>query len=122
LTVVRQRSLALGLGAVLTLGACWGAIWVLFIVAMAGQPPDPLAPRGDPCCSMADSWGEVLVAAGAALVLAFADAAALAVGAALVVYRVRSRWPSRRLALLPPVAVGVCAALIAISQVVHAVE
>ncbi|HKG63472.1 MAG TPA: hypothetical protein VKB28_05360 [Solirubrobacteraceae bacterium] len=31
------------------------------------------------------------------------------------------RWPARRLVRLPPVVVGVCAAVIAISQVMRAV-
>jgi hypothetical protein len=120
-TVVRQRGLALGLGAVLTLGACWGALWVILLMWAAGQPPDPTAPRGDPCCAVADTWGGTLVVAAATLLLALADAAALALGVALLVFGVRLRWPSRRLALLPPVVAGLCAVVISGALAVSAV-
>jgi hypothetical protein len=118
-TVVRQRSLALGLGAVLTLGALWGAFWVVLLVLIAGQPPDAAAVDGEPCCPVPETWGEVFGLAGLALVLALIDAAVLAVGVALLVQGIRLRWPSRLLMLMPLVAVGVSAVVIAVPLVVR---
>jgi hypothetical protein len=120
-TVVRQRALALGLGGVLTVGAIWGALWVLLLVVIAGQPPDPTAADPDLCCPVPDTWGETLGSSALALVLGLADAAVVAVGAALLVYGFRLRWPPRSMVLAVPAAVAVYAALIVLGVGIRAV-
>jgi hypothetical protein len=120
-TSVRQRALALGLGGVLTVGALWGALWVLLLVAIAGQPPDAAAIDGDPCCPVPGSWGEVAGLSALTLALALADAAVLVLGMALLIYGVRLRSPSRRAVWLPLWAVPACAGLIVFSLTVRAI-
>ena len=115
---MRQRTLAFGLGAGLTLAGVWGGAVVLVLAGIAAQPPDPLAiDYGDPCCPVPDTWGEVAGWSLLALVVAVLDAALLVLGGALVRFALRRRRPTRRAALLPLAAAPLVAAVILIGQV-----
>lgn len=102
---VRQRTLALVLGAGLVLSGLWGAVVVVIIAASATHPPDELTPNGDPCCPIPDSWADVAAWSVGALATTAVVAAMLAAGVACLAFATRSLRPADRLWTIPLYAV-----------------
>ena len=119
-TEVRQRGLALGLGAGLTVSALWGAAVVLIVVGSAAHVPDRLAVDGDPCCPIPDDWADVTVWSVTGVLLAAIDAAVLAGGLACLYFGLSHRSPSRRIALVAPAAAAVSGGAIVLAHVAQA--
>ena len=100
--VVAARLLAGLAGGAILLVAAWGALWVMFAVAVSAQAPDPFVIDGDPCCGHPDTWGEVAEGAAWALGLALLDGLLVALAVTLLFWAANRRRPRpKRLALLP---------------------
>lgn len=98
---MRQRTLAFVVGTMLSLGAIYGGGWGVFLAGVAARGPEAAALDGDPCCAVPGSWGAVAGWSVLALVVAASAAAVFALGLSLLWWSLRSRWPGRRVILVP---------------------
>lgn len=102
-----DRIVAAVAGLVLAAVAAYGTMLLVFLVAGAGEAPDPYVPDGDPCCGHPDTWGDVAWGGVWSLVLAVVVSLPAGCALALLSFAVRTRWPrSRHVSLLPATIVG----------------
>jgi hypothetical protein len=110
---IRQRTLTLLLGVGFVASGLWGAMVVFIFAGSAAQPPNAAVPDGDPCCPIPNSWTDVAVWSGWALLAAGLDAVLLTGGGACLVFAARHRRPGTELARVPLYTVAAIAAMMA---------
>jgi hypothetical protein len=86
-----------GVLALVALVPAWAGIaWSMLVFVIAAHGPDPRAPEGDPCCTYADTWGDVAYGVAWGVVLVAFSTALLYATITLTGFAVKGERPKLR--------------------------